>query len=269
MTPSGFNRAANSGRLAAAGLFGLLICMPAGRAQFGVAPPVVAEARRTVQPVSPGLFHGAMDFYVAIGPADACGPGCREWIAAEGNVDLDAGKRLQEFLNSPRRRTLPISFNSQGGFLHGALEIAKLLNDNRMTAGVGRTTPKGLHADGGSPAAYAISASRPGEDVGVGSNLTAASATPRAHSLFLAQLRARLRQAPSSASIRRDPMRRCGTTTSMKHPEAVRLSPEQRDIAIWRSMLSMGVDPELANVAARIDNRRSTSSAGTNWFVTA
>src|SRR5262245_2812356 len=39
-----------------------------------------------------------MLFFVAKGAAGACGPGCSEWIAAEGNVDADAPERLRDFL---------------------------------------------------------------------------------------------------------------------------------------------------------------------------
>ena len=32
-------------------------------------------------------------FYLAKGEADACGPGCNEWIAAEGQIDAGAARR--------------------------------------------------------------------------------------------------------------------------------------------------------------------------------
>ena len=41
----------------------------------------------------------AMIFYVAHGAAGACGPGCSDWIAAEGTVQWDTHKRL---FNDPR-----------------------------------------------------------------------------------------------------------------------------------------------------------------------
>ncbi|MET0923316.1 MAG: hypothetical protein ABWY47_09270 [Xanthobacteraceae bacterium] len=42
-------------------------------------------------------------FYAAKGQADACGPGCSEWIAAEGQFDLGAPQRLRTFLYQARR----------------------------------------------------------------------------------------------------------------------------------------------------------------------
>jgi hypothetical protein len=37
-------------------------------------------------------------FYVAKGDPNACGPGCREWIVAEGTIDRDAPARLRGLL---------------------------------------------------------------------------------------------------------------------------------------------------------------------------
>jgi len=41
----------------------------------------------------------AMIFYVAHGAAGACGPGCADWIAAEGTVQWDTHKRLIAILD--------------------------------------------------------------------------------------------------------------------------------------------------------------------------
>jgi hypothetical protein len=54
-------------------------------------------------------------FYVAKGEPNACGPGCREWIAAEGTFDRDAPQRLRALLNRLGQRKLPIYFHSPGG----------------------------------------------------------------------------------------------------------------------------------------------------------
>src|SRR6478609_227450 len=62
--------------------------------------------------LNPLLSQRPMDVYVATGPADACGPGCSEWIAVEGRFDAEGGRRFREFLNSPRRRSLPVFFHS-------------------------------------------------------------------------------------------------------------------------------------------------------------
>ncbi len=93
--------------------------------------------------LSPLLSQRPMDVYVATGPAGACGPGCSEWIAVEGKFDEGAGKRFREFVNSPRRRSLPVFFHSPGGALSAGIEIALVLREHQMTAGVGQTTQEG------------------------------------------------------------------------------------------------------------------------------
>ena len=47
-------------------------------------------------------------FFLAKGEADICGPGCREWIAADGTIDPAAAPRLRAFLTRLGKRQLPI-----------------------------------------------------------------------------------------------------------------------------------------------------------------
>jgi hypothetical protein len=82
-------------------------------------------------------------FYAAKGQADACGPGCSEWIAAEGQFDLGALQRLRAFLARLGGRKLPIFFQSSGGLQEQAVAIGRLLREREMTAGVSRTIPAG------------------------------------------------------------------------------------------------------------------------------
>ena len=82
-------------------------------------------------------------FYVAKGEPNACGPGCSEWIAAEGTIDRDAPRRLRDLLNRLGRRKLPIYFHSPGGSVAAGVAIGRLMRERRMTAGVGRTIPQG------------------------------------------------------------------------------------------------------------------------------
>ncbi|MCC6775224.1 MAG: hypothetical protein IT537_01085 [Hyphomicrobiales bacterium] len=84
-----------------------------------------------------------MLFFVAKGSADACGPGCSEWIAAEGALDAEASRRFRDFISTPERRALPVFFDSSGGIVGQALAIGLILREHRMTAGVGRTVPDG------------------------------------------------------------------------------------------------------------------------------
>jgi hypothetical protein len=84
-----------------------------------------------------------MIFVVATGEPNACGRGCSEWIAAQGQFDERAAQRFREFLVVLAKRDLPIFFNSDGGLVSQAVQIGVLLRENRMTAGVARTVPEG------------------------------------------------------------------------------------------------------------------------------
>src|SRR5688572_9753936 len=81
--------------------------------------------------------------FVAKGDANACGPGCDTWIAAEGTLGPTAAQQIRRFLSGPGRAGLPIFFNSEGGSVTQAMEIGRLLRQRKITAGVGETTPQG------------------------------------------------------------------------------------------------------------------------------
>ena len=55
----------------------------------------------------------AMIFYVAHGAAGACGPGCADWIAAEGTVQWDTHKRLIAILDRQGGRKLPVVIHAR------------------------------------------------------------------------------------------------------------------------------------------------------------
>jgi len=59
-----------------------------------------ADAQKKAAPKSPPMI-----FYLAKGDDDACGPGCGEWIAAEGQIEVDTAQRLRTFLTRPERPT--------------------------------------------------------------------------------------------------------------------------------------------------------------------
>src|SRR6185503_6941695 len=80
----------------------------AGTAVVIALAPLGASAQWDRQP---------MTLYVAKGEPDACGPGCNEWIAADGPVDPDVVRRLGDLLDTLKGRNLPIMFNSGGGSL--------------------------------------------------------------------------------------------------------------------------------------------------------
>ena len=80
-----------------------------------------------------------MVFYVAKGPADACGRGCDSWIAAEGQIVGDTASRFRKFWQPLRDRNLPIYFSSPGGNLDQALVIGTMLREKPVVARVART----------------------------------------------------------------------------------------------------------------------------------
>jgi hypothetical protein len=86
-----------------------------------------------------------MIFVVATGEPNACGRGCNEWIAGQGQFDEGAAQRFRDFLAVLAKRDLPIFFNSDGGLVSQAVQIGLILRENRMTAGVARTVPEGCH----------------------------------------------------------------------------------------------------------------------------
>ncbi len=100
-----------------------LALMPA----LGQAPPAARASK------------GRLNFYVAKGKADACGPGCSEWIAVEGFFDTKGGERFGVFLKSLPTPRPPAMFHSPGGSIRASLIIGDLLRDNDMAAAVGKT----------------------------------------------------------------------------------------------------------------------------------
>ena len=64
-----------------------------------------ATAQTTSRPPVGGFGSpaNAMIFYVAHGAEELCGPGCTDWIAAEGTVQWDTYKRLINILDRQNR----------------------------------------------------------------------------------------------------------------------------------------------------------------------
>jgi hypothetical protein len=86
--------------------------------------------------------HALVVFHARGGP-DACGKGCSEWIAIEGQFDDAAHLKLNEILANASRRALPVFINSTGGLGQFGMALGQLLRVHRMTIGVGRTLPAG------------------------------------------------------------------------------------------------------------------------------
>jgi len=89
----------------------------------------------------------AIEFYLAKGEADACGPGCNMWIAAEGKFDAGATARLRRLLAKLGRPRPPIYFHSPGGLVTGALEVGRLIREQRLEVSVAHTVALGCDQD--------------------------------------------------------------------------------------------------------------------------
>ncbi|WP_407154208.1 hypothetical protein [Bradyrhizobium sp. STM 3557] len=122
--------------------------MSAGRALFfGALIAVIITAttafgQTTVRsPVGGfGSPPDAMIFYVAHGATDACGPGCSDWIAAEGTVQWDTHKRLIAILDRQAGHKLPLVIQTWGASaLNVATSLGRILRDRGIDATAGRT----------------------------------------------------------------------------------------------------------------------------------
>jgi hypothetical protein len=119
---------------------------------FGREPAAVAETKpddAKAAPASPDVAATPpeIEFFLARGEAGACGPGCSEWIAAEGRIDGGAAQRLRRLLTKLARRWPPIYFHSPGGSVAGSIELGRLMRDQKLEASVGHTIPLGCDRD--------------------------------------------------------------------------------------------------------------------------
>lgn len=88
-----------------------------------------------------------MVFYDAHGNANACGPGCSEWIAADGKIEKGTADRLQELLAQLKGTRPPIFFQSPGGSVTGSMLLGELIRAQKLTVSVGRTVPLNCDRD--------------------------------------------------------------------------------------------------------------------------
>jgi hypothetical protein len=119
-------------RLSVAGAIGILATLlsHSAHSQDGARPPVGGVS-------SPA---DAMIFYLARGPVGACGPGCSEWIAAEGAVQWDTYKRLFALLDRLGGRKPPVVLKIWGeGNLNVATALGKIIRERGLDVTAGST----------------------------------------------------------------------------------------------------------------------------------
>jgi len=123
--------------------FALLIASAACAAAASSQPDPAKSAPQTVDLAKIPMI----EFYLAKGEADACGPGCNTWIVAEGQIDAGAAPRLRRLLGKLGRPRLPIYFHSPGGLLEGSLELGRLIREQKLEVGVAHTVVLGCDRD--------------------------------------------------------------------------------------------------------------------------
>jgi len=231
----------------------LLICA----AVLTAAPAPAAPARQQAPDIYASIRRQPMIFYVAKGQPGACGPNCSEWIAAEGMIDPDAGKRLRDFVGSLPRRDLPIFFNSTGGLAGQAVSLGEAMREYRMTAGVGRTMPEGCRGGVDDACRRMIQSKREHKARLTTGNARCLSAC--VYALVGASVRRVARDAQLGVHTLRMPAH-VGAA-----PQGPQMSVAEAHHLLKRYMIEMGVDPALIDVAptasASSAARRSPASA--------
>ena len=117
-----------------------------GLMSFGAAG--FAQAQTPQRPPVGGIGSppDAMIFYVARGAAGACGPGCSEWIAAEGTVQWDTHKRLIAILDRQNGRKLPVVIHSWGeSNLNVSTSLGRILRGRGIDTMAGPTDVEACH----------------------------------------------------------------------------------------------------------------------------
>jgi len=207
----------------------------------GLAEPATAQQK------APPTTPEAILFVVARGEPDACGPGCSEWIAAEGMFDKDVERRFRDLLLSLNGRKLPIFFNSLGGIIGEARAIGKVLREFRMVASVGKTIPEGcrtMNASGESCRRIMRSSWE------LKAQLRTTSSICHSACVY-ALIGASFRKVPADSRVGIHASRQTAASIALSlRPGAP--TAEQIYSARKRYVLEMGVDPKLVDMADKI-----------------
>jgi hypothetical protein len=224
---------------------------------------VGAAAQTTMRPPVGGFGSApdAMIFYVAHGAAGACGPGCSDWIAAEGTVQWDTHKRLIAILDRQAARKLPLVIHSVGeSNLNVAVSLGRILRDRGIDTMVGTTE---VETCAGKSEAECFALKRPGGPLGAKMNLSEARCDFACVLILAGGIRRSL--APGARMIL--------TGMSIRNRLAPNVSEEQRESLTvhfeeqFRVYLrEMGVDTELLDIVDRNSQvRRATELPASEW----
>lgn len=222
----------------------------------------LAAAQTAARPPVGGIgeLPDAMIFYVAHGAADACGPGCSEWIAAEGIVEWDTLKRLIAILDRQAPRKLPVVIHARGGDLKISTNLGRILRGRGIDTTVGKTE---VEACDGMSEADCFALKRQGGPLDARMNLSDLSCNtpcvlmlaggvhrslPPSTRIVLTGKFIRSRLAPNMSDEARDGLK-------ARHDELFRLYLRQ-----------MGVEPELLDIADQNwESPRETELPRSEW----
>lgn len=112
--------------------------MPLLFALVGGALPAVGE--ESSAPSTPVV---AMTFTLVQGEADACGPGCSRWIAAEGAILAATPTAFLEVSQALGGEKPPLFIHSDGGTVEAAMALGRLVRRAGLATIVARTDRSG------------------------------------------------------------------------------------------------------------------------------
>jgi hypothetical protein len=223
-----------------------------------------AQAQTPQRPPVGGIGSppDAMIFYAARGPAGACGPGCSEWIAAEGTVQWDTYKRLLAILDRQAGRKLPVVIRSWGeADLNVATSLGRIMRDRGIDTTVGSTE---VEACKGKSEVECFELKRPGGPLDARINLSDTRcdlgcvlmlaggvhrSLPPGTRMILSGMFIRNRLAPNVSDERRAGL-------------AAQFGEQFRTY-----LRNMGVEPELLDIIARnSDSRRGIEIPPSEWI---
>ena len=224
---------------------------------FGLAAP--AAARGLLAPAEQSRLLAQIDkrpmvFFLAKGSAGSCGPGCAEWIAADGRFVPGTAQRLRDFLGLLARKDLPVFFHSTGGSVGEAVQVGGILHERTMTAGVGRTLTEQCRVFVREEPCQRLIASgagikaqlRAGEGQCHSACVIALVGAPERR--ISAGVLLGIHSARLDAKLRQQALQRS--------PGLAEISVSNVHENLQQYLTAMGIDPALQQLAAKVDTRR-------------
>lgn len=106
--------------------------------------PLVALAQSDGSDRGPAMPVAAMTFSLVAGEADACGPGCSRWIAAEGAILAATPMAFAEVAQVLGGEKPPLFIHSDGGMVEAAMALGRLVRRAGLPTVVARTDRSGI-----------------------------------------------------------------------------------------------------------------------------